>query len=284
MSNVPLKKLAVMAPVVGAVLFCGSLLVRGQVASQTPGSKTKAAAKVAVDLNTATVQELQELPGVGEATARKIVAGRPYSSVADLAKAGVPARTVDANRSMVHVAAAASKTKAKSATAPMPKGASKVNVNTAEITELEALPGVGANIAKAIVAGRPWKSVDDLEKIRGLGRGPRFELLRELITVDGSPPSSATASKPAVAKARTARDVLKSAAGTTKAMTRLAPGQKININSASRAELDALPGIGPVKAQAIIDARPFKTIEDIMKVSGIKEGEFSRIKDMISVK
>jgi len=283
MLNVPLKKLAVMCPVVGAVLLSAGVMVHGQVATQTPGSKAKAAAKVALDLNTATAQELQELPGVGEVTARKIVAGRPYSSIDDLAKAGVPARTVDAIRSLVRIGAASAKTKAKAAAAPMEKSASKVNVNTAEIAELESLPGVGATIAKAIVAGRPWKSVDDLERIRGLGRGPRFERLRELISVDGAASLGSAASKGAASKAGSARAALKSAAA-TKAMTKLAPGQKVNINSASEEELDVLPGIGPVKAQAIIDGRPFKTIEDIMKVRGIKEGEFAKIKDIISVK
>jgi len=61
----------------------------------------------------------------------------------------------------------------------------------------------------------------------------------------------------------------------------------VNINTATKEELDALPGIGPVKAQAIVDYRnangPFKTPEDIMKVKGIKEGEFGKIKDQISV-
>ena len=61
----------------------------------------------------------------------------------------------------------------------------------------------------------------------------------------------------------------------------------VNINTATKEELDALPEIGPVKAQAIVDYRakngPFKTPEDIMKVTGIKEGTYAKIKGMISV-
>src|ERR1022692_1581370 len=61
----------------------------------------------------------------------------------------------------------------------------------------------------------------------------------------------------------------------------------VNINTATKEELDALPEIGPVKAQAIVDYRnangPFKTPEDIMKVNGIKEGTFAKIKGTIAV-
>ena len=57
----------------------------------------------------------------------------------------------------------------------------------------------------------------------------------------------------------------------------------MNINTASKEQLDALPEIGPVKAQTIIDGRPYKKIEDIMKVKGIKQGTFDKIRDHITV-
>ena len=52
----------------------------------------------------------------------------------------------------------------------------------------------------------------------------------------------------------------------------------------SKEDLDKLWGIGEVKSQAIIQGRPYEKIEDIMKVKGIKQGEFGRIKDLITVK
>jgi competence protein ComEA len=61
----------------------------------------------------------------------------------------------------------------------------------------------------------------------------------------------------------------------------------ININTASAAELDSLPGIGPTTAQKIIDYRtqngPFVSTEDIINVSGIGPGTYERIKDLITV-
>ena len=62
---------------------------------------------------------------------------------------------------------------------------------------------------------------------------------------------------------------------------------KININTASIEELDTLPGIGAQTAKDIIEYRNkngfFKTIDEIMKVPGIKENKFSKIKDYICV-
>lgn len=61
----------------------------------------------------------------------------------------------------------------------------------------------------------------------------------------------------------------------------------ININTADIESLDSLKGIGVKTAENIIEYRtkngPFKSIEEIMNVSGIGESKFNDIKDFISV-
>jgi competence protein ComEA len=61
----------------------------------------------------------------------------------------------------------------------------------------------------------------------------------------------------------------------------------ININAASAAELETLPGIGPTLAQRMVEYReahgPFGAIEDTMNVRGIGEGLFSDIRELITV-
>lgn len=62
---------------------------------------------------------------------------------------------------------------------------------------------------------------------------------------------------------------------------------KININTASKEDLMTLPGIGTSKAESIILYRtengPFSSVEDLMQITGIKEGVFQKIKAYITV-
>ena len=62
---------------------------------------------------------------------------------------------------------------------------------------------------------------------------------------------------------------------------------KININTASKEELEEIPGVGPSTADKILTYREenglFTFIEDIMNVTGIGEGKFEKMKDIITI-
>ena len=158
------------------------------------------AAAAKIDLNTASQADLEALPGVGAATAKKIIAGRPFSSVADLAKAGVSKSTIDKIAAQVTVgsstaAAAPSRPPASESRAASPKaapgapGSAPVDLNTASEKDLEALPGVGPATARKIVAGRPYTSTADLAKA-GVS-GATIQKISPLVTASASTASRA---------------------------------------------------------------------------------------------
>jgi DNA uptake protein ComE-like DNA-binding protein len=56
------------------------------------------------------------------------------------------------------------------------------------------------------------------------------------------------------------------------------PGQLVDINSASLKELERVPGIGPVTAQKIVASRPYASLDELTKVSGIRERRLSQLR------
>jgi competence protein ComEA len=259
-----------------------------------------------VDINSASQQQLKAVKGVGPAIAKKIIDNRPYKSLDELSKAGLSAKKIKGLQPFLTVGKAAAApapapavkpgAKKAPAAAPAPAAAAPVDLNTADQKALESLPGIGPALAKKIMAGRPFQSVDDLSRVKGLSKA-KINAIKDQVTVAAAKPAQPV---PAAAKPKAAPAVVKEVAPSkavpaaekkevapskeTPAATKLAPGEKVNINTAAKEDLDKLPGIGPVKAQAIIEARPFEKTEDIMKVKGIKEGEFGKIKDLITVK
>jgi competence protein ComEA len=272
------------------VLVVGSSEASAFQAQKTASSKGQAVASEKVDVNTADAPTLESLPQISPAIAEKIVAHRPYRSSSDLGtRAGLSARTLAAIKGRIvfgtpapTVSTRKSATKAANPSGESPASATvkkKVDINNADADELAALPGIGPALAQAIIDERPFGTFDDLEEVKGLGPA-KLVKLKDLVMV------GSTTSEITIPRAEPAPETSKSVAGSSKPASKkaaLAPGVRINLNTATLGELTTLPGIGPVKAQAIIDGRPFGRPEDVMNVSGIKGATFDRIKDHVSV-
>jgi competence protein ComEA len=93
----------------------------------------------------------------------------------------------------------------------------------------------------------------------------------ELILVGVTPPPGVTTAPAAPAAGGTAP----------------AAGGPINLNTATLADLDTLPGVGPVLAQRILDAREaqggFQAVGDLRKIEGIGDARYDQLKDLVTV-
>ncbi|MBL7149207.1 MAG: ComEA family DNA-binding protein [Candidatus Cloacimonetes bacterium] len=145
----------------------------------------------------------------------------------------------------------------------------KININNADIEDLIKLPGIGQTKAQAIIDYREsvgeFKSLKELTEVKGIGEKTLEKMLPYLEMVGDSTEIVVSVDS----------DTMKEISG------------KININTASLSELISLPGIGEKRAQQIISYREkaggFENKEDIMKVKGIGEGIYTKIKDIIEI-
>jgi len=124
--------------------------------------------------------------------------------------------------------------------AAQPAAASRrVDINTATEAQLDALPGVGPARAKAIVAGRPYSDVKELEVKKVLPAGV-LPGIRDRIAL-------------------------------------------ANINTSTAADLQrTLPGIGDVRAKAIVAGRPYASPADLVAKKVLTQGVLDGIKDLVA--
>ncbi len=62
------------------------------------------------------------------------------------------------------------------------------------------------------------------------------------------------------------------------------PAQLIDLNTATQIELESLPGVGPVTAQAIIADRPYSSVDDLLRVDGIGETTLEEMRPYVTVR
>jgi competence protein ComEA len=136
-----------------------------------------------------------------------------------------------------------------------------LDLNEADHAQLLQLPGVGDNLAQRIEAYRAehngFRNVEELRQVRGIGPN-QLEKMRPFVRV---------VPRPDTERVEPEQPAPPRSLGPKPRLT-----QPININQASREDLQRLPGIGPKLAQRIVDVRakkPFQSVDDLRRVPGL---------------
>ncbi len=150
-----------------------------------------------------------------------------------------------------------------------------IDPNRAPEVELARLPGVGPALAGRIVHSRetegPFRTVEELVRVTGVGPAT-LERLRPFLAVSAEDLGPAAGPRGG-------------GAGPGSRASSPGAGDEVDVNRATRRELESLPGVGPALAARIEEDRvrngPFRTPEDLLRVAGIGPATLARFRDRL---
>jgi len=215
------------------------------------------------NINVASKNELEKFAGIGPKTAQNIVDVRPFCSFDDLINVvGIGEITL---KSMIeqdlayvdpHEGCGYEDEKTEENNT-IENATEKININNASKEKLEKINGIGSTTAENIIENKPFCSLDELIDIAGIGEITLKSIIeQDLAYVNPSENCSYKNNE------------------SNKT-------EKIEINTASKKELENIVNIGTVVAQRIVDYRnehAFYSIEDLLNVTGIGESTLENIK------
>jgi competence protein ComEA len=148
----------------------------------------------------------------------------------------------------------------------------RIDADRATALDFARLPRIGPVLAKRIVEDRsrrgPFRNLAGLDRVSGIGPALLSQIEPHLAF--SAPPRA-----------------LPLAPGRAGAESGLGPSSQVPLNRASASELEALPGIGPAKARAIVAYRelhgPFATLEALTQVRGIGPVMLARLRGLVLV-
>ncbi len=146
-----------------------------------------------------------------------------------------------------------------------------VNLNTAQLSALMSLPGIGEKRAEQIIAFR---------EIKG-----EIVSADELLEIDGFGPATVDNIRPFVAQSTTKRPGKVTAGDDSSASAGAAFNEPVDLNTGSLSALMSLPGIGETRAAAIIRFRelngPIESADDLLEIEGIGKATVDNIRPFV---